>query len=560
MVMHWVLAMALGASVGGVTEVTVGPGADCDFASIGAASAGASGSDLLRILVARGTSSLGNELIQARNTEILGGFETCSSPRDSGATVMVGTGSSRFLRTAAATSERSLLIEQLRFSFTSSPTTGGALQVDGNWDVVLRVVRFADLSASTNGAAIAVSGLVGGNTRLTLDRVGIELVSASADGGGIYCENATVDVFESNIRDSGATRGGGAFVGDGCVLNVWETPPSVDGFLFNLADSGGAIYVDTGGVLNVRGGSNGPAEFTNNSAINGGAIYAATGASLNIGDSLFRGNMADNTGGAIRSNGADVLIQRGWSGSQCFDQTSCITFQENSVASTESFAGGGAIYAFGGTLIARGAYFVENSAANGSAIRTRFMTLVGGEPTATIVGSVFADNTTASQVVYVDDSDADIGFSTFIDNQDISHQVEVAYPTTAGASHQVRIVGNIFVHDPMTTVSAQLTTSGSPIIGDCNRVETATDGDLGGQPRTTTAPAVFINEPAGDYRLVDGSGLADYCDNSVLGSGANYTARGAVRPYDVSSLDLFGDYDLGGIESQPEDLIFANGF
>ena len=54
--------------------------------------------------------------------------------------------------------------------------------------------------------------------------------------------------------------------------------------------------------------------------------------------------------------------------------------------------------------------------------------------------------------------------------------------------------------------------------------------------------------------------MVDYCDGSFLGIGSNYSANGLPRPVDSSISDLFGQYDLGGLERYDDDLIFKDGF
>jgi len=173
---------------------------------------------------------------------------------------------------------------------------------------------------------------------------------------------------------------------------------------------------------------------------------------------------------------------------------------------------------------------------------------------------VFAGNHDASQVVYLDETSADIAFSTFVDNEDMVRVIEIAYPTTSLDPHEVNISGSIFDQAGDTVESAELTTAGVFPNGDCNRNEFNSTGDLMGKPRSTTATVDFENRSGGDYRLVDNTSLVDFCDGSFLGVGSNYSANGLPRPVDSTISNLFGTYDLGGLERYDSDLIFKDGF
>ena len=69
-----------------------------------------------------------------------------------------------------------------------------------------------------------------------------------------------------------------------------------------------------------------------------------------------------------------------------------------------------------------------------------------------------------------------------------------------------------------------------------------------------------MDRGAGDYRLNSAGSLVDYCDWSVLGSLSDYSANGLTRPNDLPAANVFGDWDLGGIETYPQDSIFEDSF
>lgn len=298
-----------------------------------------------------------------------------------------------------------------------------------------------------------------------------------------------------------------------------------------------------------------------NTAANGGGVAVSNGAILLLQDAVISDNTATSTGGGIRSNNGHITIQRLKPGAQCHSEVRCSRISDNSATGTSAgFSGGGAIATFGGTLNITGTYIENNNADYGSAIRARFMPMDGFNTSMTMVGNVFAGNSGAQQVVYLDETSADIAFSTFVDNEDMTRVIELAYPTTALDPHEVNISGSIFDQAGNTVESAELTTAGVFPNGDCNRNESNSTGDLMGEPRSTTATVTFENRAGGDYRLVDNTAMVDYCDGSFLGSGSDYSANGLPRPVDSTIGNLLGHYDLGGLERYASDLIFKDGF
>ncbi len=301
----------------------------------------------------------------------------------------------------------------------------------------------------------------------------------------------------------------------------------------------------------------GKAVVSGNSADNGGGIGVSSGASLLARDAVINGNTASLTGGGIRSSDGHVTVERTLAGAQCHTEDRCSTISDNTVTGNDpAFHGGGAIATFGGTLKVTGTYFEENSAFFGSAIRARFMPFESVFTDVSVVGNVFAKNTNAPQVIYLDESSAHIGFSTFVDNEDMDRIVEVAYPTTFSDIHEVLVVGSIFYEFNGSTEAVTLTTLGSTPDGDCNRVDPL--GSFALEPRSTSQTPDFVDRVSGDYRLVNT--FVDYCNSSLLGSRSNYSANGLIRPVDDAWPNLHGTYDLGGLERYDLDLIFADGF
>ncbi|CAN0422560.1 unnamed protein product, partial [Laminaria digitata] len=122
-------------------------------------------------------------------------------------------------------------------------------------------------------------------------------------GGAILSRSANLTLDNCTFDGNLATDGnGGAVWADGGNVTI------VGGeFLANTATSyGGAVYA-AGCRLVVEGGS----RFQGNTAIVGGGAAMFLFASVNITDSVFRGNYARQSGGALHAGlDIDVLVNR----------------------------------------------------------------------------------------------------------------------------------------------------------------------------------------------------------------------------------------------------------
>lgn len=559
------------AQAGGFTEVTVGPGMDCDYSSITAASSNAPGDDVI-IKVAKTYQSSFIEVLSNRNTRIYGGYDDCSDDTPSGQTHLNGAGFSgpMFVLAAANSSTEwtSLWFKDLEISGGNSNTSGGVLQVKGSWYLFLSNVLMRNNASNQDGGAIYLEG-VGGGVLVPLLTLWDDTVlrnNQAQNGGAIACAvDGDMDIRNSLINSNTASGdGGGIHMTDACYLEQYGGSVLQGILLNNAGGFGGGLSVNDGAIARMRSHRNetGAAQISFNSAANGGGISVTNNALFEATDALINGNTATSTGGGIRSNNGRVNIEREMPGAQCHTEIRCSTISNNRVTGDNpSFGGGGAVATFGGSLSITGTYIEGNSAFDGSAIRARFMPLDGLDKDMTMVGNVVAGNTGAPQVVFLDETSAEMAFNSFIDNEDHQRVIDVSYPTTFGDFHEVRITGSIFDQNGDNTPSAELTSANGQLpVGDCNRNEPSSTGDLAGQPRSVGTAVSMVDRSNGDFRLQSNSVLNDFCDGSALGVGSNYSANGFQRPVDAPISNLHGTYDLGGLETHDLDLIFADGF
>jgi predicted outer membrane repeat protein len=388
--------------------------------------------------------------------------------------------------------------------------------------------------------------------------------NTATNGGAIACDGGgTVFLWNTQVALNQASQDGGAvYLNDGCEYQQFGGA-FLQGLLLNEAGGfGGAISASNGSSIEITGSTAGLglAAVISNTAANGGGVAVSGGSSLYAANASISDNTAASTGGGIRSTNGHIVIERTVPGAQCFSEVRCSNVSNNNATGSDpGFSGGGGIATFGGTLEVRGTYMENNNAQFGSAIRARFMPLDGFDHPITMVGNVFAENSGAPQVVYLDESSADIAFSTFVDNTDMSRVIEMAYPTTSSDPNEVRVSGSIFDHPGDTLPGVELTTSGQFVTADCNRYEPNTTGDLDMGTRSSTIAPLFVDRAGGDFNLISGHVLLDWCDWSILGSESDVSANGFVRPVDDSSIgNLHGTYDLGALERYLPDVIFAD--
>ncbi|MFC3193782.1 hypothetical protein ACFODZ_05975 [Marinicella sediminis] len=566
------IVMLPGAHAGVVAEVTVGSDGACDYTSITAASFNEPPSDLLDIRVAKNVSLTSIQLLDDRPTLIRGGYDNCADTSASGRTVLDGSGFSGPIFVASEATRTTSLVDlfllDLEIQEGNSNTEGGVVGLTGSWYLRVVNVYMHDNFSNQDGGAIFIEPSANAAVQKPVAQIYANSIisgNAADNGGAIACDGGgTIYAWNMQMANNQVSQNGGAVsVNDGCVFELYGGG-FFQGILLNQAVGfGGGIHGANHATIRIFGSTAdlGMAAIISNSAANGGGVSVSGGATLYAANAVINNNSATSTGGGIRSNGGHVEIERTSPGAQCHAEERCSTISSNTASGSDpSFSGGGAIATFGGTLQIRGTYLENNSAAYGSAIRARFMPLDGFDAPMTMVGNVVAGNRNAPQVVYLDETSADIAFSTFVDNLDMNRVIEMAYPTTAAGPNNVTVSGSVFEHPGNTLPGVELTTSGQLVSADCNRHENASTGDLPAGSRSTSIAPDFEDQAGGDFRLQEDSLMIDWCNWSILGSESDHSANGLPRPVNHAIGDLHGTYDLGGVEWHLPDTIFADDF
>jgi predicted outer membrane repeat protein len=125
------------------------------------------------------------------------------------------------------------------------------------------------------------------------------------DGQGLYrifsVQSPATFLFVGyfTLRNGSGTAGGALYASSGVTVSISKVV-----FRENQAINGGAVYCQGCEAFIVR------CRFSGNQATQrGGALYVISGGNLNnMHDVLFEGNMADLSGGAIRSTGSNITM------------------------------------------------------------------------------------------------------------------------------------------------------------------------------------------------------------------------------------------------------------
>lgn len=302
-----------------------------------------------------------------------------------------------------------------------------------------------------------------------------------------------------------------------------------------------------------------------NTADNGGGLYLIN-ASLYAFDATINSNTAVGRGGGVYAINSAVAMGRLRAGANCHEVLRCSQLSHNRVLSSTGSAGGGGIYALGGTTLISGTFIEDNSAAtgNGLAVLVASAPGTGGGLDGNglqIYGSVVARNGSSgpysgsdASVVSIVDSSSKLGYNTFANNADVPRLVYT--PTTGTVFYDGFNYGSIFANN--SGVITDFGTQGGYPGGACNDVGTNTGQFAQDSTKSTPGGYVFVDAPSRDYRLASNSSDIDFCNIQMPAYVID--AGGGPRPYDdPGHLPIYGNHDLGALERHPDDLIFRNG-
>ncbi len=563
----------------------VGSDAACDYATVPLAMNANPSITNLVIRVAKNAVAQQGTLIARPQLVIEGGYDTCSDTTPSGRSVINGTGAAGsvfYLFGGYNGIQYNATFRNIQISGgvgATSPIRGGGLTIEGPVAVNLENTNISNNSAPVRGGGIYIKGqpgLAGANelTRLSLLDNSYIGANSSDKGGGIACvEKVTLSMQNSAVSSNQATENGGGIFSARCWINIYDHLP-FQGVILNTVTSplgaGGGIYVNSGRV-EIRGGATRTATLGFNSADRGGGIFMAPSSEFYAYDASIINNTAI-TGGGVHASYSTTVISRTRPGASCHHETRCSELSDNRSTGlhTNPSAGGAGLFAERGTTRISGTFIERNiaSSSRGMAVQVIDAPAPASGPGVTnglrILGSVLANNGNGNIEVYNDgsivemrDTAGAVGFTTFSGNRRSINVILT--PSVVLPFNTVNVFGTIFDQD-QTYAGPEFGGSGAVPNGDCNSFPATFDTFSMNSLRSTTSPPQFVNAANEDYRL-GGLNLVDWCDASFNVLPSLLSADGGPRPYDDPGISaLYGNWDLGGLERHPVDLIFRNGF
>ena len=199
------------------------------------------------------------------------------------------------------------LVEANRTDDERSTTYGGAVFLDGTAAISGTAFKNNRTASTGNGGAIYVQN---GSVRLS-DGTLMEGNQASK-GGAVLANKSSVKTSDSAWKANSAAHGGAVTVLSGS-LTVQEENGGKSGagtvFESNTASTaGGAIYAQNSPVVLGSG-----TRLEGNQASKGGAVYATGDGTtrLVVADTVFKGNTASASGGAVHAQLTDVSLGKG---------------------------------------------------------------------------------------------------------------------------------------------------------------------------------------------------------------------------------------------------------
>jgi len=554
------------------TQKYVGPNSDanCDYDSIQAAL----DSGATDLLISNAMQYNENLVLPETNSRVdfRGGYTSCSS--DSYDPTLKSTLSGHLatapvLNITPSSVNKTIYLSNMNFfnGTGSGFTPAGGINMPNSNDTLALYETTIGLNQGSLGGGIYIGSAPGtpfaDQPNLIMNNGSLIINNSSNSdaygGGGIFCENGSVNIYSNASIKRNSTEGsGGGVYSMGCYINEWsgkngENDPE-QGIYDNQAKShGGGIYATNNSVIQLgtasqfskRYGSviNNTADSDNDGNGDGGGIYA-TDSNVNLLGSIVQGNRSGGHGGGIfAQDGGTVYVQR--QNDLCWTAYKCNQIINNHASSNGN---GGAIYLTNGANgFINSAYFEGNRADNGTAI---YATSENSDTS--IRNAVFykngdngADGFSDNNVIMTNNDSSILSVhNTFYDN------AETVSTFRSQNNSDLTIQGNIIYSQ--TASSAYRTANAFPVTVDCvNTNLLPLEGN-----NVFTYGILFRDEINGDFRLAGNDiGATDTCPNF----GQTVDIEGNARPYDNLQLDnLYGPYDVGADEFN--DLIFKDGF
>lgn len=572
-----VAAPALAQPEGGPPVFWVGAAAPCNFNSLAVAIAAVPDGAEIRLANNLAYTDI-NVSITAKSLIVRGGYADCTGTADPQPTVLTGAAGvlEPVIRVSAGVTPRSVQLRRLQLQGGGN----GGLEVSGEVELRLRQ-SVIDGNQASSGGGVRITGVSTAATRVRIEdsTIGNALPvggnQATANGGGIACQNARVTLEGAVIAHNEADSVGGGVALNNCRLdNFWLSlkragrdgdaragTPGTDGVILLLpyhlridhnssALQGGGIHATNGSVIDLEQPPL-PVVFAlrGNTSNDGAGVHLSGSGTQLVGRglSLFD-NIATGTGGAghigagasLQLRRADPVVPDGAGGFN--DDTLCqLAVPCNQVVGNATTTlSGGAFFLNGGSLALHQVLLAGNGCGNsgllllnGGVTRVDNTLIVGndcgGDDLVRLLAGAIAS---FNSVTLAGNATGPVVFRHFA--------------TTQGNTLNLF---NAIVWQPGTTVVAP--TGLDTIQASClNAHENASVAALTHDPG-------FVDALGGDFRLHASSSNIDACADPFAGTPTR-DLIGVLRAVDLGPAGGGGDFDRGAYEL--DDRIFANGF
>lgn len=570
----------------GAAVFSVGADAACThsnlLSALSAASANGAGLDEIRLATNLTYTSI-IAPVASHSVHVRGGFASCASTSPTGRTRVVGAtaGSGGTFTTSGNGAAYELELEnlELRDTLGAIGRRGGALRIEGNFEVRLRNTIISGNRAG-RGGGVYIDGGSGAQLSIAADSI-IANNTATIGGGGLYCQGEAIVFLSSaliaaNVAEDGSSdpgesgNGGGVALHSGCSM-VQRGTLGIRGVRANTAARhGGGYFLRNEAGLVLNGTSERAAEISDNlaAAIGGGIAVLDDFAPLprvstvRINDGWIETNLAPDGAGIGLVTGGDVVMQTVLDVGDCEQPVRCSSLSRN-----ESQGGtcrGAAAYlgAHSRMRLQRSRVEQNCTGKGGSSFVVRL------DARLQVDSSLVVRNGGAPFQIFNEDFTGllEIAWSTVTDNFDGARVGFIGVPNQPGATGTLRLFGSI-LGEPFQQMTAVIGIGNQPPMTfqyDCLMLDTFFSATLPSSTRTfELAPPYGLAAPAsGDYRPASASSpLVDWCDGS-LAPRIDGDYDGVAAIYDVARPNQFGAHDVGAYErvANLAQDIFADGF
>ena len=325
-------------------------GNGCDYGTIAQAAAAANDGDTIE--VASGTFYENVTMVGDKSITITGGYASDCTTADAGTTIVNGSvGNNSVFRIDGITA----VLNNLEIT-GGNTSYGGGVDLRSGAQVTLDSTHVHDNQANYGGGIY-----IGSSSALTLTNASnVDNNTAATIGGGIrlYEGQLTTLDTQSDISENNAPEGGGIAATDSTI--TIENSDLAQNQATDAAGRGGAILLENNSHLST-GGSN-VWLYNQNQAYDGAGIYADN-SHITLNRTVFAGNQATNSGGAIYLNNQSTLsathteVGRNTdaykniavSGAGIMVNDSTLTFQ-GIIINNVATASGGGLYAHDSTI------------------------------------------------------------------------------------------------------------------------------------------------------------------------------------------------------------------